>query len=74
MSEIELLKKIADDVTFLKEKVSKMESLLEETIYPGEDSLRRGFIERVEAAERRIKSGKGLKFKDTDSFLESVEQ
>ncbi|MEE8403372.1 MAG: hypothetical protein V3R93_06430 [Candidatus Hydrothermarchaeaceae archaeon] len=74
MSETELLKRIADDVTFLKEKVNKMESLLEETLYPTEDLLRREFIERVEAAEERIGNGKGLKFKGMDEFLESVEQ
>ncbi len=74
MSETELLKRIADDVTFLKEKVNKMESLLEETLYPDENLLRKEFIERVEAAEERIEGGKGLKFDNADKFLESVEQ
>ncbi|MEE8168802.1 MAG: hypothetical protein V3T58_08040 [Candidatus Hydrothermarchaeales archaeon] len=74
MSEIEILKRIADDVAFLKEKVSHMESLLGEMVYPQEDLIKQAFIESVEAAEERIERGKGLKFKDMDDFLESVEQ
>jgi hypothetical protein len=74
MSEIELLKKIADDVAVLKVKVSRMESLLEETVYPGEEYLKREFVESVEAAEERVESGKGLKFNNMDEFIESVEQ
>lgn len=74
MSESEILKRIADDVAYLKEKVNHMESLLGEIVYPGEDLIKENFIERVEVAEERIEKGKGLKFKDMSKFLESVEQ
>ncbi len=74
MSESEILKRIADDVAYLKEKVNHMESLLGEIVYPGEDLIKEDFIERVEVAEERIEKGKGLKFKDMSKFLESVEQ
>lgn len=74
MSESEILKRIADDVAYLKEKMNHMEILLEEIVYPGEDLIREDFIERVEASEERIEKGKGQKFKDMSKFLESVEQ
>jgi hypothetical protein len=74
VSETEILKRIADDVAYLKEKVNHMEDLLGEMVYPREDHIRGEFIERVEAAEERIEKGKGLKFKDMSEFLESVEQ
>lgn len=74
MSEVELLRRIADDVAILKEKVSHMESLLGEIVYPSEDHIRKDFIESVGAAERRIAKGEGLKFKDMSKFLESVEE
>ncbi len=74
MSESEILKRIADDVAYLKEKVNHLESLLGEIVYPGEGLIKENFIERVEVAEERIEKGKGLKFKDMSKFLESVEQ
>ncbi len=74
MSEVELLKRIADDVAFLKEKVSHMESLLGEIVYPREDRIKQTFIESVTASERRITKGEGLEFKNMDEFLESVEE
>ena len=72
MQDVELLKKIAEDVGALKEKLNRVESLLE-MIYPDERLIKREFIERVKKAEKRIED-EGLEFSSMDKFLESVEQ
>ena len=74
MSEVELLRKIAEDVAVLREKVDSMEALLIEAIYPDEDLISPEFIKKVEEAEERIKIGEGLKFSSMEEFLKSVEE
>ena len=50
--------------------------LFEEQCYPPEEMFREEFIKRVEEAEKRVKEGKVISFKDADelnAFLESLE-
>ena len=49
---------------------------LEVQCYPPEEMFREEFIKRVEEAEKRVKEGKVISFKDADepnAFLESIE-
>ncbi|MBE0517580.1 MAG: hypothetical protein IBX41_09430 [Methanophagales archaeon] len=48
---------------------------LEEQFYPPEEMLRDEFVKRVQEAEKRVKEGKAMSFKDADelnAFLESL--
>lgn len=74
MSDADLLKKISEDLSFLKKKVNHMEDLLEEIVYPKEELLNEEFVEKVQRAEGRIKKGKGIEFESVDELFESAEQ
>jgi len=55
--------------------VRSITNALEEEFYPPEEMIREEFIKSVEEAEKRVKEGKAISFKDAtalNAFLESL--
>jgi hypothetical protein len=73
MSDTELLQRIADDVAVLKEKLSHMDSLLEEMVHPRREHKTDGSISGEETAEERVEKTKAMTFRDMYEFLENGE-
>ncbi len=49
-------------------------SALAEEFYPPEEQLREDFVNRVEAAEQRVKAGTARSFKDGDELMVFLER
>ncbi len=64
MSETELLKRIADDVTVLREKVERIEIIMDEIDQDLHRELNPEYIEKLEKIEKE----KRVSFKDLDEF------
>jgi hypothetical protein len=78
ISEAELVERIAPmmDERLRYNAVRSIIDPLEVQCYPPEEMFREEFIKRVEEAEKRVKEGKVISFKDADelnAFLESIE-
>ncbi len=64
MSEIELLKRIADDVTALREKVERIEIIVDEIDQDLHRELNPEYVKKLEKIEKE----KRISFKDIDEF------
>ena len=70
---VRLIPKIEERVTY--KVIQRVIDALEEQLYPPEEMIRKEFIRSVKEAEKRVKEGRAIYFKDADelnAFLENL--